>query len=61
MNFLIGLEKHHTQYPEIQVKAFSQSHDRFLLIDGKELYHLGLHSKTWVKNGLHSIYPKKMG
>jgi phage regulator Rha-like protein len=39
--FQLDLEKHHAQYPEIQVKTFSQSHDRFLLLDGKELYHLG--------------------
>jgi hypothetical protein len=39
--FQLDLEKHNAQYPEIQIKAFSQSHDRFLLIDRKELYHLG--------------------
>ncbi len=40
-SFQLDLEKHHAQYPEIQVKTFTQSHDRFLLIDGKELYHIG--------------------
>lgn len=39
--FQLDLEKHHAQYPKIQVKTFTQSHDRFLLIDRKELYHIG--------------------
>lgn len=37
----LDLEKHNAQYPEITLKTFSQSHDRFLLIDQSELYHLG--------------------
>ncbi len=37
----LDLEKYHAQYPAIQLKSFTQSHDRFLLIDQKELYHFG--------------------
>lgn len=37
----LDLDKHHTQYPEIHVKTFIQSHDRFLLIDQNDLYHIG--------------------
>jgi len=37
----LDLEKHNSQYPTIVVKAFTHSHDRFLIIDRKELYHLG--------------------
>lgn len=37
----LDLEKHNAQYPEIALKTFTQSHDRFLLIDQSELYHLG--------------------
>lgn len=37
----LDLDKHHTHYPEIQVKTFAQSHDRFLLIDQADLYHIG--------------------
>jgi hypothetical protein len=37
----LDMEKHHAQYPEIQLKTFAQSHDRFLLIDQTDLYHLG--------------------
>ncbi|SDA92283.1 ORF6N domain-containing protein [Algoriphagus alkaliphilus] len=39
--FQLDVEKHNSQYPEIQILQFSQSHDRFLLIDRKDLYHLG--------------------
>ena len=37
----LDLAKHNAQYPAIIIKEFAQSHDRFLLIDGKELYHIG--------------------
>lgn len=37
----LDLEKHNCQYPVIELKTFSLSHDRFLIIDQKELYHLG--------------------
>ena len=37
----LDLTKHNSQYPPIEVKTFANSHDRFLLIDGTELYHLG--------------------
>ena len=35
------LEKHNTQYPAVEIKIFSKSHDRFILIDKKEVYHFG--------------------
>lgn len=35
------LEKHNAQYPFITVKEFTKAHDRFLIIDEKELYHFG--------------------
>jgi hypothetical protein len=38
---LLDLEKHNKQYPPIEIKHFSESHDRFLIIDQTELYHLG--------------------
>ncbi len=37
----LDLAKHNSQYPPIQVKEFTQSHDRFLIIDNKEVYHFG--------------------
>jgi hypothetical protein len=35
------LTKYNSQYQKIEIKKFSKSHDRFLIIDDKELYHLG--------------------
>ncbi|MFH1066206.1 MAG: ORF6N domain-containing protein [Nanoarchaeota archaeon] len=37
----IDLEKHNSQYPPVEIKEFRQSHDRFLIIDNKEVYHFG--------------------
>jgi hypothetical protein len=39
--FQLDVTKHNSQYPEIQVVEFSEAHDRFLIIDQKELYHIG--------------------
>ncbi|MGL1958897.1 MAG: ORF6N domain-containing protein [Colwellia sp.] len=47
----LDLEKHNEQYSEISVTKFSDSHDRFLIIDEKEVYHIGASlkdlGKTW--------------
>ncbi len=37
----LTLAKHHEQYPQIELKQLKKSHDRFLIIDEIELYHLG--------------------
>ncbi|MDY0181656.1 ORF6N domain-containing protein [Aliarcobacter skirrowii] len=37
----LDLEKHNAQYPKIEIKKFELSHDRFLIIDEKEVYHFG--------------------
>ena len=37
----LDLERHNSQYPHIQIKELRDSHDRFLIIDQKELYHVG--------------------
>jgi hypothetical protein len=42
----LDLEKHNAQYPAIEVKPFNQSHDRFLILDRKELYHIGASLKN---------------
>lgn len=39
--FQLDLEKHNAQYPKIEVRSFTLSHDRFLILDRTELYHLG--------------------
>ena len=38
---MIDLEKFNLQYPPIEIKEFALSHDRFLIIDQKEIYHFG--------------------
>lgn len=37
----IDLQKHNAQYSKIEVKEFASSHDRFLILDGVEIYHIG--------------------
>lgn len=37
----LDVAKYNSQYPFIEVKEFKQSHDRFLIIDNKEMYHFG--------------------
>ena len=39
--FELDLHKHNQQYPPIEVKSFSKSHDRFLIIDNHTVYHIG--------------------
>jgi hypothetical protein len=35
------LKRHNAQYPAIKLKTFNKAHDRFLIIDQKEVYHIG--------------------
>lgn len=37
----LDIKKHNAQYPKITLKKFDASHDRFLILDSKELYHIG--------------------
>ncbi len=37
----LDLKKHNEQYPEVTIKRFPSAHDRFLIIDEKEIYHIG--------------------
>ena len=37
----LDVSKANSQYGNFEVKLFTPSHDRFLIIDGKEVYHLG--------------------
>ena len=37
----LDLERHNSQYPPIQIRELQESHDRFVIIDRKELYHIG--------------------
>ncbi len=37
----LDLKKHNTQYEPIEIKTFDKAHDRFLIIDGAKVYHIG--------------------
>lgn len=37
----LDIEKHNAQYTKIELKKFNSSHDRFLIIDAKDVYHIG--------------------
>ncbi len=37
----LDLNKYNSQYPVIEIKEFKKSHDRFMIIDDKEVYHIG--------------------
>ena len=38
---LLDVEKFNAQYPTLEIKKFSKAHDRFLIIDDKDVYHFG--------------------
>lgn len=37
----LDLQRYNSQYPRIEIEIFSDAHDRFLIIDQTELYHIG--------------------
>ena len=37
----VDVEKYNTQYKEIEIKVFKKSHDRFIILDENEVYHIG--------------------
>lgn len=37
----LDLDKHNDQYPPINIRTYSQAHDRFLILDNTEVYHIG--------------------
>ena len=60
----LDIECFNTQYPAIEVKAFSKSHDRFLIIDQATVYHLGASlkdlGKKWFAFSRIEIEAKEM-
>lgn len=43
------IEKFNAQYEPVEVKIFSESHDRFLIIDNETVYHIGASLKDLAK------------
>jgi len=39
--FKLDIEKYNSQYNNLTIKTSNKFHDRFLLIDNKESYHIG--------------------
>lgn len=37
----LDLERHNSQYPPIGIHTCSRSHDRFLIVDNSDVYHIG--------------------
>lgn len=37
----LDLDKHNDQYPPINMRTYRNGHDRFLIIDDREVYHIG--------------------
>jgi hypothetical protein len=35
------MQRYNSQYPLIEIELFTDTHDRFLIIDDTELYHIG--------------------
>ena len=37
----LDLTQHNNQYPPINIRTYRQAHDRFLIIDNSDVYHIG--------------------
>jgi hypothetical protein len=37
----LDLKKYNSQYQPIEIRILKNAHDRFLILDEKELYHIG--------------------
>lgn len=37
----LDLDKYNDQYPPINIRTYQNSHDRFLIVDDKDVYHIG--------------------
>ena len=37
----LDIEKHNRQYPPVEMRIYNKCHDRFLIIDNTEVYHIG--------------------
>jgi hypothetical protein len=51
----LDLERHNNQYPPIDIRVLRESHDRFLIIDQNELFHIGASLKDLGKRPVVSL------
>ena len=59
----LDLEKYNSQYPEITISSIKKVHDRFIIIDDTELYHIGaslkdLGKKWFAFSRIDSLLPE---
>ena len=59
----LDLEKHNSQYPAITISTIKKVHDRFIIIDDTELYHIGaslkdLGKKWFAFSRIDSLLPE---
>jgi len=45
----LDIDKFNAQYEPVEVKVFTKSHDRFLIIDNETVYHIGASLKDLAK------------
>ena len=46
----LDLDRHNSQYPPIDIRTYRDSHDRFLIVDETDVYHIGASLKDLGKN-----------
>ena len=51
---ILDTQKFNEQFPPAEIKEFNHSHDRFMIIDNKDLYHFGASLKDLGKSGSDS-------
>ena len=51
----LDIQKANAQYGDFELKPFDKSHDRFLIIDGEEIFHLGASMKDLGKKPVVSL------
>jgi hypothetical protein len=58
------LKKYREQYGEIEIQVFKKSHDRFVIIDDKEIYHIGASlkdlGKRWFAFSKMNLQPQEI-
>ncbi len=57
----LDIKKHNQQYPEIIIEKYDKSHDRFIIIDNKKVFHIGaslkdLGRKWFAFSQINSLY-----
>ena len=59
---LLDVQKANAQFGDFELQTFTQSHDRFIILDQKKVYHLGASLKDLVRKwfGFSRLEPKSV-